>query len=149
MNKDLKNYDIHSEIGNFLDTIPASLRKESIEEYKKFLQLKILMKDTKTPAILSPCEFVDIVWHTHLLMPIKYSEFCKQVFGQIIDHDLAGSKSSEDEKSLRLERYGIMVCELFKGLLRRVAVVKWLARWVHNPAIRVRSPAVQTRRPRV
>ena len=116
MNKDLKNYDIHSEIGNFLDTIPASLRKESIEEYKKFLQLKILMKDTKTPAILSPCEFVDIVWHTHLLMPIKYSEFCKQVFGQIIDHDLAGSKSSEDEKSLRLERYGIMVFELFKVL---------------------------------
>ena len=68
---------------------------------QEILHLKFLMKDTSCPAILSPSGLIDKVWHTHLLMPNNYAKFCQSVFGQIIDHDLAGSKSPENEKSKR------------------------------------------------
>jgi len=100
----LIEYPVFEEVGEFLDTIPTSLRRKSVKEYKKFLHLKFLMKDTSCPAILSPSGLIDKVWHTHLLMPNNYAEFCQSVFGQSIDHDLAGSKSPENEKSKRRER---------------------------------------------
>ena len=101
MYRKLINYPVFEEVGEFLDTIPPSLRKKSVVEYKKFLHLKFLMKDTSCPAILSPSGLIDKVWHTHLLMPNNYAKFCQSVFGQSIDHDLAGSKSPENEKSKR------------------------------------------------
>ena len=101
MDRKLIEYQVFEEVGEFLDTIPTSLRRKSVVEYKKFLHLKFLMKDTSCPAILSPSGLIDIVWHTHLLMPINYAKFCKSVFGHSIDHDLAGSKSPENEKSKR------------------------------------------------
>ena len=90
MYRKLIKYPVFEEVGEFLDTIPPSLRRQSVVEYKKFLHLKFLMKDTK---------WID--WHTHLLMPNNYAKFCQSVFGQSIDHDLAGSKSPENEKSKR------------------------------------------------
>lgn len=104
MYRKLIEYPVFEEVGEFLDTIPPSLRTKSVVEYKKFLFLKFLMKDTSCPAILSPSGLIDIVWHTHLLMPNNYAKFCQSVFGQSIDHDLAGSKSPENEKSKRRER---------------------------------------------
>ena len=104
MERILIEYPVFEEVGEFLDTIPTSLRRNSVVEYKKFLHLKFLMKDTSCPAILSPSGLIDkvwAVWHTHLLMPINYAKFCKSVFGHSIDHDLAGSKSPENEKSKR------------------------------------------------
>ena len=101
MYKKLINYPVFEEVGEFLDTIPLSLRRKSVVEYKNFLYLKFLMKDTSCPAILSPSGLIDKVWHTHLLMPNNYAKFCQSVFGQSIDHDLAGSKSPENEKSKR------------------------------------------------
>ena len=53
------------------------------------------------PAILSPSTVVDSVWHAHMLRPSAYNNFCQSVFGKIIDHDMAGSKSSDDEKLKR------------------------------------------------
>ena len=101
MDRNLIEYPVFEEVGEFLDTIPPFLRRKSVVEYKKFLHLKFLMKDTSCPAILSPSGLIDIVWHTHLLMPNNYAKFCQSVFGQSIDHDLAGSKSPENEKSKR------------------------------------------------
>ena len=60
------------------------------------------MEDTEIPAILSPSTLVDNVWHAHMLRPSAYNNFCQSVFGKLIDHDMAGSKSSDDEK---LKRY--------------------------------------------
>ena len=59
------------------------------------------MEDTETPAILSPSTLVDNVWHAHMLRPSLYNNFCQSVFGKLIDHDMAGSKSSDDEKRKR------------------------------------------------
>ena len=41
MNKKLVRHDLFSEIGEFLDSIPASMKRASTEEYKKFLHLKM------------------------------------------------------------------------------------------------------------
>ena len=59
------------------------------------------MEDMDIPAILSPSTVVDSVWHAHMLRPSAYNNFCQSVFGKIIDHDMAGSKSSDDEKLKR------------------------------------------------
>jgi hypothetical protein len=104
MNKKLVRHDLFSEIGEFLDSIPASMKRVATEEYKKFLHLKIVMEDTEIPAILSPSTLVDNVWHAHMLRPSAYNNFCQSVFGKLIDHDMAGSKSSDDEKLKRRRR---------------------------------------------
>ena len=41
MNKKLVRHDLFSEIGEFLDSIPALMKRAATEEYKKFLHLKI------------------------------------------------------------------------------------------------------------
>ena len=104
MNKKLVRHDLFSEIGEFLDSIPSSMKRVATEEYKKFLHLKLVMEDTEIPAILSPSTLVDKVWHAHMLRPFAYNNFCQSVFGKIIDHDMAGSKSSDDEKLKRRRR---------------------------------------------
>ena len=72
------------------------------------------MNDIEIPAILSPSEMVDQVWHAHLLRPKLYAEFCQVAFGKIIDHDLPGSKSSKDEKAKRQERTRSLYKVVFK-----------------------------------
>mgnify|MGYP001405433011 CR=1 FL=1 len=41
MSKKLVRHDLFSEIGEFLDSIPASMKRAATEEYKKFLHLKM------------------------------------------------------------------------------------------------------------
>ena len=41
MNKKLVRHDLFSEIGEFLDSIPDSMKRAATEEYKKFLHLKM------------------------------------------------------------------------------------------------------------
>ena len=67
MDPKLISYDVFQEVDEFLENIPKPLRKQCVEEYKKFLHLKCLMNDTEVPAILSPSALVDQVWHVHLL----------------------------------------------------------------------------------
>ena len=104
MNKKLVRHDLFSEIGEFLVSIPASLRRSATEEYKKFLHLKMVMEDTDVPAFLSPSTLVDQVWHVHMMRPSIYHNFCQSMFGKMVDHDMAGSKSSDEEKSKRRRR---------------------------------------------
>ena len=101
LSEKLVRYDVFEEVGEFLDSIPMNLRRSATEEYKKFLHIKLLMEDTATPAILSPSGIIDQVWHVHLMRPTVYSNFCHSCFGTLIDHDIAGSKSSEFEKQKR------------------------------------------------
>ena len=58
MNKKLVRHDLFSEIGEFLDPIPTSMKRVATEEYKKFLHLKLVMEDTEIPSILSPSTLV-------------------------------------------------------------------------------------------
>ena len=104
MTNKLIQYDVYEDVGQYLDEIQSSLKRTVVEEYKKFLHLKSLMNDTEVPAILSPSQLVDQVWHVHMMRPIMYREFCQEVFGKTIDHDIAGSKDSEAERNKRRER---------------------------------------------
>ena len=77
--------------------------------------MKFVMEDTETPAILSPSTIIDQVWHTHLMRPTIYNNFCHSCFGTMIDHDIAGSKSSEPEKQKRRRRTINMYKLIFKA----------------------------------
>ena len=47
------------------------------------------------------------------MQPGRYEKFCKSVFGVQIDHDLAGSKSSDKEKLERLTRTKTLYKKIF------------------------------------
>jgi hypothetical protein len=46
-----------------------------------------------------PSKLVDVFWHSHMLSPKKYSEDCKMIIGEIIDHDSSYVSAEAVEKS--------------------------------------------------
>jgi hypothetical protein len=82
-----------------------STSKDMLYEYKRFMILKALFKDTSC-SYLSPSASVDGVWHKMLLFPAEYYRLCNVLLHEkceerIIDHNPEGA--SEDAP--RLERY--------------------------------------------
>ena len=63
-----------------------------------FLALKVLYKDTDTPADLSPSALVDLVWHTHMNNPSHYLDSCHKLGVGIIDHD---PEAANDQDGVR------------------------------------------------
>jgi hypothetical protein len=55
----------------------------AIEEYKRFLTLKI--RNPKTS--LSPTSLMDKVWHMHILDTKRYAADCERMFGKFLHHD--------------------------------------------------------------
>ena len=48
-----------------------------VEEYKKFLVLKVINADIKLDGLkLSPSGPIDDVWHSHMLLPRHYADVC-------------------------------------------------------------------------
>ncbi|KAJ3046372.1 hypothetical protein HK097_000913 [Rhizophlyctis rosea] len=62
-----------------------------LQEYHRFICLKILMKD-ENATILSPCPLIDSYWHQHILDTWHYRETCK-VLGFTIDHNPDGGNN--------------------------------------------------------
>ena len=82
--------------------LPSSVDiKQLIEEYKKFLVIKIISKDTQCPLNLSPSSLIDQVWHEHILHTAKYREACTAL-GVFIDHDPSGATEEDDKREERL-----------------------------------------------
>ena len=75
--------------------------KQLIEEYKKFLAIKVISNDTQCPMNLSPSALIDQVWHEHILHTVKYREACTSL-GVFIDHDPFGSEEEDDKREKRL-----------------------------------------------
>jgi len=75
---------------------------ELLEEYKKFLALKIITEDTSEPLLLSPSALIDQVWHAHILHPLKYQAACSAL-GALIDHNPAGSADPDIVRDKRLK----------------------------------------------
>ena len=48
--------------------------QELLEEYKRFLVVKGVAKDTAAPIQLSPSALIEQVWHQHLLHTAQYRE---------------------------------------------------------------------------
>jgi|GEM_PF-685611 hypothetical protein len=67
------------------------------EEYRKFLFLTVARPET-----IVPTEFVDEVWHTHILDTMKYEEDCKEVFGFFLHHfPYFGIRGDDDQALLQ------------------------------------------------
>ena len=68
-----------------------------VEEYKKFLYLTVSRSET-----IVPTEFVDEVWHTHILDTMKYAEDCNKAFGFFLHHfPYFGIRSAADQALLQ------------------------------------------------
>jgi len=82
-----------------------STSEDMLYEYKRFMILKALFKDTSC-SYLSPSASVDEVWHKMLLFPAEYYRLCNVLLHEkceerIIDHNPEGAL----EDAPRLERY--------------------------------------------
>jgi len=67
------------------------------EEYRKFLFLTVCRPET-----IVPTEFVDEVWHTHILDTMKYAEDCNTAFGFFLHHfPYFGIRSDADQALLQ------------------------------------------------
>jgi hypothetical protein len=81
--------------------------ENQIQEYGRFLLLKVLEKDTlDIKAIrLSPSAAVDEVWHYHKLHPRHYAAMCQELCGNIIDHDPdTAADSNKHERDITTHR---------------------------------------------
>jgi hypothetical protein len=68
---------------------------EQLYEFKRFMILKALYKDTNC-SILSPSAEIDAVWHAILLHPVKYVRLCDLLLptsccNRVIDHNPEGA----------------------------------------------------------
>ena len=85
-------------------------------EYKKFLAIKVISKDTPDPSNLSPSALIDEAWHSHILYTAKYRAACTAL-GVTIDHSPAGA---EDEESVRENRL-LLTTSNYKVLFNQAA----------------------------
>ena len=61
----------------------ATFLETAKDRYKKFLYLKKL----NTQAYLVPTYDIDLIWHTHQLLPLNYIEDCNSYLGYVLNHD--------------------------------------------------------------
>jgi hypothetical protein len=73
--------------------------KQLVEDYYKFISLKVYTKDTHG-VILSPTAEIDEVWHEHLLHNFDYIEMCTKI-NSLVFHWPEREKDSIEEKTLR------------------------------------------------
>ena len=83
-------------------SLPSVNIPELLEEYKKFLAIKVIAGDTSEPLLLSPSALVDQAWHAHLLSTASYSAACSAL-GAVIHHSLAGSQDVEMVRRKRID----------------------------------------------
>lgn len=69
----------------------------AVEEYRRFLFLTVGFPDT-----IVPTEFVDAVWHAHILDTIKYADDCNKTFGFFLHHfPYFGMRGVADQMTLQ------------------------------------------------
>lgn len=54
------------------------------EQYEKFLKLIPHVEEGK---ILVPTTGIDLMWHTHMMLPERYAQETKEISGRVLDHD--------------------------------------------------------------
>lgn len=93
--------DLSYLVQSLSDKLPSVDIAELLEEYKKFLAIKVIAKDATAPIHLSPSALIDQVWHQHLLHTAQYRAACSAL-GVFIDHDPEGALSSDSVRKNRL-----------------------------------------------
>jgi hypothetical protein len=77
--------------------------KRLLEDYYKFISLKVYTKDTHG-LILSPTAEIDEIWHEHLLHNFDYIEMCTKI-NCLVFHWPEREKDSIQDKTLRRETF--------------------------------------------
>ncbi|MFO0704812.1 MAG: hypothetical protein U0517_02420 [Candidatus Andersenbacteria bacterium] len=69
----------------------------AVGEYRRFLFLTVTREET-----IVPTEFVDAVWHAHILDTMKYAKDCEEIFGFFLHHfPYFGMRGEEDQATLQ------------------------------------------------
>lgn len=90
-----------------------------IDEYHRFLVLKVIAQDQKLDTLkLSPSGLVDHIWHAHLLLPQHYVQVC-EMLGGLIEHSVLTAMS--DDRSQRYDR----TVELYTNIWGRPDAEIW------------------------
>ena len=79
-----------------------------VQEYRRFLAVKVIYRDTGIPTDLSPSALVDLVWHTHISNPGHYLDTCSKLGVKIIDHDPEAARHQDSVRKRRLEKTKIL-----------------------------------------
>jgi hypothetical protein len=90
------HYDLRK-LQNYMarkQTIPTEELTVAIQEYKKFMCLKLMSGDYDAEN-LSPSPLVDSVWHAHILCTKDYAQFCEACFPQFVHHNAEGVFDNE------------------------------------------------------
>ena len=96
--------------------------ENALTRYKQFLYIKRHFPD----APLVPCYDIDLVWHTHMLNPIKYASDMTMIGGGLLHHDDTSTDTSVRSKlriagEMTVESWNSIFNERFKiaGTLNR------------------------------
>lgn len=84
-----------------LQRVEPSATPEALDEYERFLQLKVAAKDVDA-LILSPSAEIDAIWHAHVLDTAAYANVCARL-GLFLHHNpsLATNDAAQEERYLR------------------------------------------------
>jgi hypothetical protein len=85
--------------------------KKLVEDYYKFISLKVYTKDTYG-TIISPTSEIDEVWHQHLLHNFDYIEMCTKI-NCLIFHWPERENDSIEEKMLRRNTFFELYVKFF------------------------------------
>ncbi|KAJ3048414.1 hypothetical protein HK097_010550 [Rhizophlyctis rosea] len=91
-------------------SLSTDTMQKRIEEYRRFLILKIYHRDLHA-AILSPSPLVDEIWHYHLLDTVSYMKMCEAI-AMFVHHDPLGGQNDAARK-LRLKLTVSLYAEFF------------------------------------
>ncbi|PKI40394.1 glycine-rich domain-containing protein 2-like [Punica granatum] len=67
--------------------------EEAVLKYKAFLHLIKRKKESPIKFFCVPTEDIDLIWHSHQLYPLSYSNDLKAILGKIVDHNDRDSSS--------------------------------------------------------
>jgi len=84
-----------------------------LNEYKKFLAIKVIARDTSEPLLLSPSALLERVWQAHVLSTASYRDACTAL-GAVIHHSHAGGEDAELVKRKRIDLTKSFYLTIFK-----------------------------------
>jgi len=93
--------DLSYLVQNLSDKLPSVNIPQLLEEYKKFLAIKVIARDATDPTHLSPSALIEQVWHLHLLHTAQYRAACSTL-GVFIDHHPDDALASHSVRKNRL-----------------------------------------------
>eukprot|EP00611_Tribonema_gayanum_P000061 TRINITY_DN1003_c0_g1_i12.p1 TRINITY_DN1003_c0_g1~~TRINITY_DN1003_c0_g1_i12.p1 ORF type:complete len:182 (+),score=61.77 TRINITY_DN1003_c0_g1_i12:184-729(+) len=91
---------------NFLLLHPhrQGVSNEVLQEYLRFMALKLLLGDTAAPPKLSPPALVAEMWSTHVQDTRAYADFCQALGRGFVHMDPAAAGDAKEARDTRLVR---------------------------------------------